>query len=161
MLTCIRFFYFKIMTTENLIVSEIQVSYKHNSQYKPQIRSSKDSYELLKPLFPRETIQMQEQVVVLYLNRANQVIGSFQLSKGGLTSAIVDIRLILSIALKTLASGFILAHNHPSGNLCPSETDIKLTRKIREAARLVDIELIDHLILSSDSYYSFTDEGLM
>ncbi|WP_306551061.1 JAB domain-containing protein [Daejeonella sp.] len=82
------------------------------------------------------------------------------LSKGGITGTIADVRLILSVALKTLASGLILAHNHPSGNLKPSEADKQITSKIRQAAKLLDIELLDHIIISSEGYYSFTDDGI-
>ena len=122
---------------------------------------SREAFDILTTLFPEETICLQEQFVVLYLNRANKVIGSYQLSKGGITGTIADVRLILSVALKTLATGLILAHNHPSGNLKPSEADKQITSKIRQAAKLLDIELLDHIILSSDGYYSFTDEGIL
>ena len=104
---------------------------------------------------------MQAQFVVIYLNRANRLLGSYQLSIGGITGTIADVRLILSVALKTLATGLILAHNHPSGNLKPSEADKQITNKIRQAAKLLDIELIDHIIISSEGYYSFMDEGVI
>jgi DNA repair protein RadC len=147
------------MTTETL--SEIHVSYKPGLiSSTTTITNSQNAYEILKSLFPADTISLQEQFVVLYLNRANRVIGSYQLSKGGITGTIADVRLILSVALKTLASGLILAHNHPSGNLKPSETDIQLTNKVKQAAKLMDIEVLDHMILSSNGYFSFTDEGL-
>jgi DNA repair protein RadC len=99
--------------------------------------------------------------VVLYLNRANKVIGSYELSKGGITATIADIRIILSVGLKTLATGLILAHNHPSGNLKPSEADVSLTNKIKEAAKLMDIQVLDHIILADGGYFSFSDEGIM
>ena len=88
------------------------------------------------------------------------MIGSYELSKGGITATIADIRIILSVALKTLATGLILAHNHPSGNLKPSEADVNLTNKIKEAAKLMDIQVLDHLILADGGYYSFSDEGI-
>ena len=147
------------MTTETL--SEIQVSYKPGLKSSKLINSSQDAFEILAELFPEETICLQEQFVVLYVNRANKVIGSYQLSKGGLTGTVADVRLILSVALKTLASGLILAHNHPSGNLRPSEADKQITNKIKQAAKLLDIELIDHIIISSEGYYSFMDEGIL
>ena len=109
------------MTTETL--SEIHVSYKPGLISSKTINDSNAAFDILATLFPQETICLQEQFVVLYLNRANRVIGSYQLSKGGITGTIADVRLILSVALKTLASGLILAHNHPSGNLHPSEAD--------------------------------------
>jgi DNA repair protein RadC len=147
------------MTTETL--SEIHVSYKPGlASSKTIITNSRDAYEILRELFSTDTISLQEQFIVIYLNRANRVIGSYQLSKGGITDTIADVRLILSVALKTLATGLILAHNHPSGNLHPSEADIQLIRKVKEAAKIMDIEVLDHMILSSNGYFSFTDESL-
>ncbi len=147
------------MTTETL--SEIHVSYKPGLISSKIITNSQDAFEILNMLFSPDTISLQEQFVVLYLNRANRVIGSYQLSKGGITGTIADVRLILSVALKTLATGLILAHNHPSGNLKPSEADKQITNKIRQASKLLDIELIDHIILSVEGYYSFMDEGII
>ena len=156
---CVRTFNLTTMTTETL--SEIQVSYKPGlTSSTITITNSQNAYKILKSIFPADTISLQEQFVVLYLNRANRVIGSYQLSKGGITGTIADVRLILSVALKTLATGLILAHNHPSGNLKPSEADKQITSKIRQAAKLLDIELIDHIIISSEGYYSFTDDGI-
>jgi DNA repair protein RadC len=147
------------MTTETL--SEIHVSYKPGLVSSKTISTSKEAFEILATLFPKDTICLQEQFVVLYLNRANRLLGSYQLSIGGITGTIADVRLILSVALKTLATGLILAHNHPSGNLKPSEADKQITNKIRQAAKLLDIELIDHIIISSEGYYSFMDEGVL
>ena len=149
------------MKTENSTVSEIQVSYKPFIKNGLRIKSSNDAYQILKNLFSEETIQLQEQFVVLYLNTAGKVIGSYQLSTGGLTCTIADVRLILSIALKALATGIILAHNHPSGNLKPSEADIGLTKRIKQSAKLMDIELLDHIIISDEGYLSFVDEGVL
>jgi DNA repair protein RadC len=149
-------FYLNPMTTETL--SEIQVGYKSGLGSSKIINDSNAAFDILVTLFPQETICLQEQFVVLYLNRANRVIGSYQLSKGGITGTIADVRLILSVALKTLATGLILAHNHPSGNLKPSEADKQITSKIKQAAKLLDIELIDHIILSINGYYSFKDD---
>ncbi len=149
------------MTTENSTISEIQVSYKPFIKNGLRIKSSNDAYRILKNLFSEETIQLQEQFVVIYLNTAGKVIGSYQLSTGGLTGTIADVRLILSVALKSLATGIILGHNHPSGNLTPSEADKLITNKIKQAAKLMDIKVLDHLILSCEGYYSFTDEGIL
>jgi DNA repair protein RadC len=147
------------MTTEAL--SEIHVSYKPGLISSKIINSSNAAFDILAKLFPQETMCLQEQFVVLYLNRGNKVLGSYQLSKGGLTGTVADVRLILSVALKTLASGLILAHNHPSGNLKPSEADIGLTKKIKQSAKLMDIELLDHIIISNEGYYSFVDDGIL
>lgn len=145
------------MTTETL--SEIQVSYKPSLICSKIINDSQSAFDMLAALFPPETICLQEQFVVLYLNRANRVIGSYQLSKGGITGTIADIRLILSVALKTLATGLILAHNHPTGNLKPSEADRQITERVKQAGKLMDIDLLDHIILSNEGYYSFADDG--
>ena len=142
-------------------LAEIQVSYKPGLRSSQTINNSKEAFDILDTLFPKETISLQEQFVVLYLNRANKVIGSYELSKGGITATIADIRIILSVGLKTLATGLILAHNHPSGNLKPSEADVTLTNKIKEAAKLMDIQLMDHIILTEGGYLSFADEGMM
>jgi DNA repair protein RadC len=148
------------MTTETL--SEIQVSYKPGlTSSTTTITNSQNAYEIFKSLFPADTISLQEQFVVLYLNRVNRLIGSYQLSKGGITGIIADVRFILSVALKTLATGLILAHNHPSGNLKPSEVDIQLTKKVKQATKLMDIEVLDHMILTDGRYFSFTDEGIV
>ena len=140
-------------------VAEIEVSYKPVKSRKPIISSSLDAYRELKAFYPEETIELQEQFVVMYLNRANRVIGIYPSSKGGITGTCVDIRLILSVALKIAAVGYIISHNHPSGNLKPSQADLLLTCKIKESCKLLEIELLDHIILSADGYYSFADEG--
>ena len=147
------------MTTETL--SEIHVSYKPGLISSKIINDSNAAFDILVTLFPQETICLQEQFVVLYLNRANRVIGSYQLSKGGLTGTIADVILILCVALKTLVTGLILAHNHPSGNLKPSEADIQLIQKLKDASKLMDIEWLDHMILNSNGYFSFTDDGII
>jgi DNA repair protein RadC len=147
------------MTTETL--SEIHVSYKPGLISSKIINDSNAAFDVLVTLFPQETICLQEQFVVLYLNRANRVIGSYQLSKGGLTGTIADVILILCVALKTLVTGLILAHNHPSGNLKPSEADIQLIQKLKDASKLMDIEWLDHMILNSNGYFSFTKDGII
>jgi DNA repair protein RadC len=109
----------------------------------------------------QETLQMQEEVKILLLNRNNKVLGIYSLAKGGLTSCVVDVRIILSIALKTLATGIILVHNHPSGNLKPSQADLDITKKLKQSCDLLDISFLDHLIITKDNYFSFADEGLI
>ena len=147
------------MTTETL--AEIQVSYKPGlTSSITTITNSQNAYEIFKSLFPAETISLQEQFVVLYLNKSNKVIGAYPLSKRGITDTIADVRLILCVALKTLATGLIIAHNHPSGNLKPSEADVSHTKKIKETAELMDIHVFDHIILADSGYFSFSDEGI-
>ncbi len=141
-------------------VAEISVSYKPSKAHKPLINSSEDVYLHLLKFFPEDTIALNETFVVGYLNRANRLIGVYELSKGGITGTVADPRLVLSVALKTAATGIILAHNHPSGNLQPSSQDKDITKKIQEACKLLDITLLDHLIVVSDgAFYSFADEG--
>ena len=99
----------------------------------------------------------------MYLNRASRVLGVYPICTGGITSTIADPRLILSVALKTAATAIMLAHNHPSGSLKPSMNDKDLTRKVKEAAQLMEINVMDHIILSpiDGEYYSFADQGLI
>jgi DNA repair protein RadC len=144
-------------------IAEISVSFNPSNAEKPSIICSIDAYVLFVDFFPKDTISLQESFVAMYLNRANRVLGLYLASTGGITGTIADIRLILSVALKTAATGIMLAHNHPSGSLKPSGADIELTNKIKEAAKFMDINVLDHLILSPEDgkYYSFADEGLI
>ncbi len=123
-----------------------------------QIKSSRDVFDLTGPLMADIH---HEEFWILFLNRANRVIERMKLSQGGLSGTVTDIRLIMKKALEYLASGIIVCHNHPSGNLTPSDADIKITRKIKEAGDLMDIQLLDHLIISEKDYYSFADNGLL
>lgn len=102
-----------------------------------------------------------EQFWVLYLNRSNKVIKKEMISKGGMSGTVTDVRVILKNALLNKASGIILAHNHPSGNLNPSESDTKITQKIKDASTIMDIQVLDHIIISEKDYYSFADNGIL
>ena len=139
-------------------VAEIKVSYNTNDIDKIKITNSKEIYNILISQWDMNTIEMQEVVKLVLLNRANYVIGIYELSKGGVSSSTVDIKLLLSVALKALASGIIIAHNHPSENLSPSNSDKSLTEKIKNACDLLEIVFVDHLIISKKSYYSFGDK---
>lgn len=151
------------MKIHSNIVSEITVSYHPTNLEKRIITSSSTAHDLFREFFPDETMHLQERFVVLYMNRANRVIGVYHVSTGGITGTVVDVRLILSVALKSVATALMLAHNHPSGSLKPSTADLELTSKIKEAAKYMDITVMDHLILSPDEYqyFSFADEGLI
>lgn len=141
-------------------VTELKVSYKPQKTLGPVVRSSTDAYNELKAFFPTGTLALQESFVAMYLNRANNVIGVFDMARGGITSTVVDLRLLISVALKTVATGIILCHNHPSGNLTPSQNDKSLTRKISEACKSFDLSVLDHIIITPDGrYFSFADEG--
>ena len=145
------------------IVSEICVSYDAHFTNNPIIVRSVDAFEVLLQYFPAETLGLQERFVALYLNRINKVIGVYPVSIGGITSTIADIRLVFGVALKTAATSIMIAHNHPSGSVKPSQQDIQLTERIKEARKIMDVRLLDHFILSPDrkSFFSFADEGLL
>ena len=144
-------------------VSEISVSYKPNFKAceRPKITSSKDIYNLLYNNWDLNRIELQEQFKVVLLNRNNKVLGIFEASTGGMAGTVADPKLIFSTALKACASYVILSHNHPSGNLKPSQADIALTQKLKQAGSFLEIEVLDHVILSNEGYYSFADEGLL
>lgn len=148
------------MQTE-LQISELQVSYYPNILGNLHLENSRKSFELMLDQWQQNTIEMQEEVKVILLNRTNKVLGIYSLAKGGITACVVDVRIILSVALKTLATGIIMVHNHPSGNLKPSQDDLNITKKLKEACNILDIALIDHLIITKDDYFSFADEGLL
>ncbi|MCL4162450.1 UNVERIFIED_CONTAM: hypothetical protein GTU68_054060 [Idotea baltica] len=143
------------------IISEIQVSYTNCNKERLQIKSSVDSHRLFLACWSKKTIELQEEAKVLLLNRNNQVLGIYPLSKGGVSGTVVDAKLVFGVALKCNASSIILAHNHPSGNLQPSKADKAITKKLVEASKFLDIKLLDHLIITKDGYYSFADELLM
>jgi DNA repair protein RadC len=143
-----------------LKLRELSIGYTPKETPLPQIRNSEDAYRLLKELFEPNSLGLNEQFVVLYMNRANRVIGGLKAFKGGISATVVDHRIIFATALKVLASGIVIAHNHPSGNLEASEEDLKLTKKIKEAGEILDVRLIDHLILGiKDDYSSFAEKG--
>jgi DNA repair protein RadC len=124
----------------------------------PQIKCSKDVFDLLSPLL---SDLPHEEFWILFLNRSNKVINRMKLSQGGISGTVTDVRIVMKRAIEYLASGIIVCHNHPSGNLNPSESDTRITQKIKEAGNIMDIQLLDHLIISEKEYYSFADNGLL
>lgn len=124
----------------------------------PQITCSTDAYKLIYPLLADLN---HEEFWVLYLNKNNKVISKKKISSGGVSATVVDNRIILKSAINQLATGLILVHNHPSGNLKPSDADKRVTEGLNNACAMFDISLLDHLIISQEGYYSFNDEGLM
>lgn len=142
-------------------VSEIQVSYYPRLIQSQKITSSSDAVEIIRKAWDKRTIEMQEEVKLLLLNQSNTVLGIYNLSKGGINSSLVDVRLILSVALKCLATGLILIHNHPSGNLNPSKSDLDIIEKLNESCKLLDITLLDSIIITKESYMSFGDDGML
>ncbi|MDO8996512.1 MAG: JAB domain-containing protein [Sediminibacterium sp.] len=150
----------KLIKTE---VAEIEVSYRPAISDKPVITSCLDAYNVIKEFIPKNKIALKEYIAVIYLNRANRVIGAYRVSDGGMTSTVADLRLIFSVALKSVACSFIIAHNHPSGTLIPSVADKALTNKLKDAGKLMDIAMLDHIIIGPEEgkYFSFADEGLL
>lgn len=144
-------------------ISEIKLYYKPRKYAKAKVSSASDAYKHLLPYFKKDILALQEQFVVLYLNRANEVLGGYLCSIGGITGTIADVRLILGVALKSVACNIILAHNHPSGNLNASSADKQLTEKVNAACKVMDINLLDHLIIShtEGEFMSFADSGLL
>ena len=125
---------------------------------KPKISGSRDAYDLIKA----DLLDIaHEEFWILLLNRANRVIKKAQISQGGVAGTVADPKIIFKLALDDLASGIILAHNHPSGNLTASQADIDLTKKLKEAGKLLDIQVLDHVIVAGQKYFSFADEGMM
>lgn len=144
-------------------LSEIELSYKSKvkASSRPKVSNSKDAYNLLIRQWDRSKLEFVEQFKILLLNRGHKAIGEYEVSTGGSTATIADPKLIFAAAIKTNATGIILAHNHPSGNATPSEADISLTKKIVAAGALLEITVLDHLIITSEGYYSLADDGLM
>lgn len=125
---------------------------------KPQINSSRSVFEILRP-------ELQdiphEEFWILLLNRANCLLKKIQISRGGVSGTVVDPRIVFKLAVEVLASGIVVAHNHPSGNLTASQADISLTQKLKEGGKLLDIQVLDHVIIAGQKYFSFADEGLI
>jgi DNA repair protein RadC len=150
------------MNTHHPTLAEIELSYRPKRSHHPIIKNSADVYSHLLQFFPEDTIALQERFVAGYVNRANRLIGLCTISTGGITSTVADSKLIIAIALKSAATGIFLAHNHPSGNLQPSESDIELTKKIEIVCKFLDIKLLDHIIVvPQQTYFSFVDENLL
>ena len=145
-------------------VNEISIRYQGNFKISqaPKITSSLRATELLFEAWNKDQIGLQECFKIMLLNNANKVKGVYEVSSGGITGTMVDLRIVFAVVLKSLTTAVILAHNHPSGTLIPSEADKKLTAKIKNAAMLFDVKVLDHLIISPDGdYFSFADEGFL
>jgi DNA repair protein RadC len=142
--------------------SEITINYKQVTPFTelPSISQSIDAVNIFRSYWS-EKISYREECHVLLLNRANKVIGFSKISEGGIAGTVVDLRMVFQAALKSNASAVIIAHNHPSGNLKPSDADKKLTQKLIQSGKILDIPVLDHLILTEFDFYSFADNGDM
>jgi DNA repair protein RadC len=141
-------------------VAEVKLSYKTKikASERIQITSSETAYKVLKPYFDEE-MEYKELFYVIYLNRANKVLGVHKISEGGCSGTVADGKIIFQGALLANAQAIILAHNHPSGNTKPSKQDIELTKKIAEFGKYIELPVLDHVILTEESFYSFADNG--
>ena len=150
-------------TDIKLDVPEVKVRFNRSGRRKflGKIGSADDVANFLRSIYIRGEIELQEQFLVLFLNQANEIVGYYRHSKGAINATVADVRVILSTALKCAAVSIIVCHNHPSGNTQPSEADKSLTRKLKESAKLMDINLLDHLIVTKNNFYSFANEGLL
>jgi DNA repair protein RadC len=143
-------------------ISEITINYNPRKKLSglAKITNSKEAEEQFRALWSNKLNHIEEMYLLL-LNRANKVLGFSKISQGGCAGTVVDPKVIFQTALKANASSIILAHNHPSGNLKPSEADLKITKSIREAGKFMEILLVDHIILTDEGFYSFADEGII
>ncbi|MBS1598403.1 MAG: JAB domain-containing protein [Bacteroidetes bacterium] len=150
-----------MIRNENFYVTEVELIYKSKVKpsTRPKIKNSKDAYEIFYQTWDKNKIELQEQFKVMLLNRANKVLGIYEMSTGGITGTVADPKLIYAVVLKSSAVNIILAHNHPSGSLDPSKADLELTSKISEAGKYFDIKVLDHIIISEEGYHSFADSG--
>jgi DNA repair protein RadC len=150
---------------ENLFkIEEVELIYKTKVKPSERIKvvSSKDVVKVFKSIYDINKIELQEMFYVMLLNNANKVLGVAHISTGSTTACVVDVKSIFSISIKANASAIVLCHNHPSGNLTPSDADKQLTKRVKEAGKLLDIAVLDSVIISSEeNYFSFADEGIM
>lgn len=144
-------------------VAEVKLTYrsKVKPSERPQVTTSIDCHNVLRQSWDAGKLEFVEQFKVMLLNRANRVLGIYELSTGGVAGTVADPKLVFVAALKACASSIVLCHNHPSGNTKPSAADLALTKKMKQAGELLDITVLDHIILTSETYYSLADEGLM
>ena len=143
-------------------VPEIKIRYnRSNKTFLGRISNSKDVADFIRRTYSRSTIQLQEGFIVIYLNRANEILGYYKHSIGGIVSTVADVRLIFATALASASVGIILSHNHPSGKLAASQADIEMTRKFKEAGRILEVAIVDHLIITKTGYFSFADQSML
>ncbi len=144
-----------------LKVTEVSLAYRNKTKASERlsIRSSKEAYDILMSSWDQDLIELQEQFRVLLLDRKSSCLAVSTVASGGISSCIVDLKLVFATAIKACASSIVLAHNHPSGNRTPSNEDKSLTRKFVEAGKILDVHILDHIIVTKDGYTSFADEG--
>jgi len=152
------------MKTQQTTISEVRLVYrtKVKASERLKVKCSKDAFDIFMENWDQDSIEHIEEFKLMLLTRSNKVLGIASISKGGINGTVTDVRIILQYAIKANASGIIICHNHPSGNVEPSESDITITRKIKESGCIMDVQLLDHLIIVPEGgYYSMGDEGLI
>lgn len=141
---------------------KIKIEFKGKKSELRSLTSVQDTADLFRELMSGDgMIHYREEMIMLALNQANMVIGYFRVSSGGQTATVADVRIIATLALNCTANQIIIAHNHPSGNIQPSQADKLLTAKVKEGLALLDIRVLDHLIITDERYYSFAEDGLL
>ncbi len=143
-------------------VSEVKLSFVSDvpMSERPRVTSSREIVALLRPFFA-DSIEHHESMGMLLTNRDGKVLGFKMLSTGGVAGTVCDPKMVFQTAILSNCTSFVLVHNHPSGNLTPSQADKQLTKKIQEAAKLLDYNVLDHIILTQEKYFSFADEYMM
>ena len=141
-------------------VGEVELNYKPTQIQKVQIKTSSDAWKYLLTIWS-DKIEFIEEFYIILLNRANNSIGYYKLSQGGTTGTVVDEKLVFQAAIISNACSLIIAHNHPSGNLKPSESDAQITKKLKTIGDFHNIKILDHVIVTKNDYFSFADEGLL
>ncbi|MCE7056880.1 JAB domain-containing protein [Algoriphagus sp. AGSA1] len=143
--------------------AQIQISYRNRQSLEqmPVITKSSDAYNILKASWDENKLELVEQFKIILMDNGNRCLGVSEISSGGISSCIVDQRIVFATALKGRAVSLILGHNHPSGRLSPSQPDIRLTTRLCRAGEILDIKILDHIIVTRDGHYSFADEGMM
>ena len=152
------------MKTQQTTIDEVRLVYrtKVKASDRLQVKCSKDAFDIFMENWDLDSIEHIEEFKLMLMTRSNKVLGIASISKGGISGTVTDVRIILQLAIKANASGIIVCHNHPSGNLQPSESDIAITRKIKESGNVMDIQLLDLLIaIPEGTYYSMADEGII
>ncbi|TDO21331.1 JAB domain-containing protein [Pedobacter duraquae] len=147
------------MVNKTFKVAEIELAYKPNYKTadKPKIKDSNGACQILIDHWDQNKIGLLEEFKILLMNRGNRVLGVVHISSGGMGGTVADPKLIFAAALKSCANGIILSHNHPSGETQPSQEDITITRKLKHGGKLLDIQILDHIIIGHEEFYSFSD----
>ncbi len=149
------------METNQNEIPQIKLVYINKNSSNFKIKSSREAYIKFLEHYPRDSIQLREEFRVMFLSHNNRVLGIMLASTGSVCATVVDVRHILVTGLLANATGIIVSHNHPSGELKPSQSDKKITRQIVDGAKLLSLRMLDHIILSSEGYYSFADDGIL